>query len=94
MAMFWCSVNPRVLDEIYILISHYNLKITKKIRTPHDEFIKKNANLQIRKYGYSNVNPTILHIQQTYIYIYIYIYIYKGYGNAVNKIAIHICMYG
>jgi hypothetical protein len=92
MAMFWCSVNPRVLDEIYILISHYNLKITKKIRTPHDEFIKKNANLQIRKYGYSNVNPTILHIQQTYIYIYIYIY--KGYGNAVNKIAIHICMYG
>jgi hypothetical protein len=75
MAMFWCSVNPRVLDEIYILISHYNLKITKKIRTPHDEFIKKNANLQIRKYGYSNVNPTILHIQQTYIYIYIYIYI-------------------
>jgi len=88
MAMFWCSVNPRVLDEIYILISHYNLKITKKIRTPHDEFIKKNANLQIRKYGYSNVNPTILHIQQTYIYIY------KGYGNAVNKIAIHICMYG
>jgi hypothetical protein len=64
LAYFSVFLSPSILDEIHILISHFNLKITEKIQTPHDGFIQKNTNIQIIKCGCSNVNPT-LQIQQT-----------------------------